>query len=134
MKNFTILSSDEKATIGTTVHNDVATVQHATVHPKLAPADTKRRIQLTWHFDYNGVSRDELCELASRSLVITMRAPFKTLDAPEASEWDGRTFNVREWLDTERRQPADKVGSAKKAFDKLSEAERQNLLKELGVL
>ena len=130
---FTIITSDEKATVGTTVHNDVATVQHATVHPKLAPTESKTRIQLTWRFDFKDVSRDELCEIASRSLVITMRAPFKTLDNPSPEEWNGKQFNVREWLDTERRQPADKVGNARKAIEKLSEAERLALLEALGV-
>lgn len=129
--NFVILSSDEKAEVGTVINNDIATVKHATVHPKLAPATTKRRIQFTWHFDFTDVTRAELMEIASRSLVITMRAPFKTLDEPRPEDWNDKTFNVREWLDTERRQPADKVANAKKAFDKLSDEQKQAILAEL---
>jgi hypothetical protein len=131
---FLILSSDEKATVGTTIEGDTATVHHATVHPKLAPAESKTRIQLTWHFDFADVSREELMEIASRSLVITMRAPFKTLDAPTPEDWNDKTFDVREWLDTERRKPADKVANAKKAFEGLTEDQKTDLLSKLGLL
>ena len=126
--SFLILSSDEKATVGTTTSGDVATVQHATVHPKLAPTESKTRIQLTWHFDFANVTREELMSIASRSLVISMRGPFKTLDAPTPEDWNDKTFNVREFIDTERRQPRDKVADARKAIAGLTEAQKADLL------
>lgn len=130
---FRILLKGEKGVNSCKIDGDVVTLQHQTVHPKLAPRETGERISLTWHFDFTDVSRNELLELAARSLVITMRAPFKTLDAPSPSDWDDKTFDVREWIDNEKRKPADKLANARKAFQNLSEDEKAALLEQLGL-
>jgi hypothetical protein len=127
---FKILSKGEKGINSIKVDGDVVTMQHQTVHPKIAPRKTGQRIMLTWTFDFSKVSRAELIGLASRSLVITMRAPFKALDAPQPEDWDNKTFVVRDWLDYERRQPVDKVAKVRKIFEGLTKDEIEAMMLE----
>ena len=131
--DFRILSKGEKGVNKIMTADDVVRMDHQTVHPKLAPRATGMRIMLHWTFDFANVSRLELLELAARSLVITFRAPFKTLDEPKVEDWDGKTFNVREWIDNEKRQPQDKVAKARKAFDGLSKDQIRELLADMNI-
>jgi len=131
--DFRILSKGEKGVNSVKTDGDVVSMQHQTVHPKIAPRATGQRIMLHWTFDFANVSRLELLELAARSLVITFRAPFKTLDEPKVEDWDGKTFNVREWIDNEKRQPQDKVAKARKAFDGLSKEQIKELLADMNI-
>ena len=131
--DFRILSKGEKGVNKIMTADDVVRMDHQTVHPKLAPRATGMRIMLEWIFDFHNVTRLELLELAARSLVITFRAPFKTLDEPKVEDWDGKTFNVREWIDNEKRKPVDKKLVAASAFKAMSVAEQQEFLKSIGV-
>lgn len=130
---FRILSKGEKGVNSCQITGDVVKLQHQTVHPKLAPRATGQRISLTWSFNFAEVTRLELLELAARSLVITFRAPFKTLDNPQESDWDNVEFDVRKWIDDEKRKPKDKVQVAKSLFESLTEEQKAELLKTLGV-
>lgn len=105
--SWNILQNGKKATESVKVEGDVATIQHATVHPVVAPKSKGQRIQLTWTFGYTGVTRKELIELATKTLVIAKRVPFKALDNPDPKDWNGAKFEVRTYLDEERRQPVD---------------------------
>lgn len=127
---FTILKKDEQAKNSLVISDDVATIQHTSVHPTVAPKDQGLRAQLTWHFDYTDVTREELVDIATRHLVIQKRTEFKNLDAP-GQEWDGKSFSVREYLDTERRKPKDRKSEALKAVANLSEEEKAELIQQL---
>ena len=128
---FRILLKGEKGSNSVKTVGDVVEMQHQTVHPKLAPRATGQRIMLHWSFNFADVSRVELMELAARSLVITMRAPFKTLDAPVPTDWDFKQFDVREWIDNEKRKPVDKVAATAKLVNSMTAAERAALLAQL---
>lgn len=130
---FRILSKGEKGVNSVKIDGDVVSIQHQTVHPKLAPRATGMRISLHWRFNFAGVTRAELLELAARSLVITFRAPFKTLDNPLPSDWDDKEFNVREWIDNEKRRPKDKVAVAKSLFEGLTAEQKRELLASIGI-
>jgi hypothetical protein len=133
MSKFTILSKDDAASNSVKIAGDVVSLQHATVHPKIAPQSAGQRIQFEWHFDFTDVTREELMEIASRSLVITMRAPFKTLDNPTPEDWNGKRFGVRTWIDDEKRQPQDKVAKTRKLMESLTPEQKEQLLKDLGL-
>lgn len=130
---FRILSKGEKGVNSCKIDGDVVSLQHQTVHPKLAPRATGQRISLSWKFNFTDVTRLELLELAARSLVITFRSPFKTLDAPTESDWDNVEFNVRKWIDDEKRKPVDKKAVAKAAFEALTDAQKADLIAALGL-
>lgn len=128
---FQVLLKDEAGQTGVKIVDDVVSMQHSTTHPVLAPAKSGERIQFQWHFDFENVSRSELMELASRSLVITMRAPFKNLEKPEPADWNDARFKIREWIDEQKRKPQDKVAKARKALESLSDEEKKAILASL---
>lgn len=130
---FRILSKGEKGVNSCKIDGDVVSLQHQTVHPKLAPRATGQRISLNWKFDFTDVTRLELLELAARSLVITFRAPFKNLDEPKESDWDNVTFGVRKWIDDEKRKPVNKVEAVKSVFAQMTPEQKAEFLKSIGV-
>lgn len=130
---FRILSKGEKGVNSCKIDGDVVSLQHQTVHPKLAPRATGQRISLLWRFNFAGVTRLELLELAARSLVITFRSPFKTLDAPVQSDWDNVTFDVRKWIDDEKRKPVNKVEAVKSVFSQMTDEQKAEFLRSIGI-
>src|SRR3990172_6123754 len=85
-----IVKQGEKAVKSTAIAGNVVTKQHVTLNH-----NTKADYQLTWKFDFEGISREELLLVASRALVIALRPEFKAASAAELESWDNRTFSVR---------------------------------------
>lgn len=87
-------------------------------------------VYLTWSFDFTDCSQSQILELASRAVLIGTRPEFKKVPAAIIDEWDGRTFNVADFMSRERtaKSSPDKV---KTMFAGLSDDEKADLLKDL---
>src|SRR5688572_7055635 len=94
------IKDGEKRTVGMKLDGDVVRVDHVTLNKP-----SKRKFQLTWTFDFNGVSTDDLKRLATRGLVIDQRPKFKAeKEDKKLAQWDNRTFSVKELLAKERKR------------------------------
>src|SRR5688572_26464295 len=90
----------EKRQIGMKLAGDMVTVDHVTLNKP-----SKRKFQLTWAFDFSGVSVDDLKRLATRGLVIDQRPKFKgEKDDKKLASWDNKTFSVKGLLAKERKR------------------------------
>src|SRR3972149_5396048 len=116
-----IVKQGEKAVKSTAIAGNVVTKQHVTLNH-----NTKADYQLTWKFDFEGISREELLLVASRALVIALRPEFKAASAAELESWDNRTFSVRGYLDSERAK-IDDMEKARRAMRKLTSEQREKL-------
>ena len=121
-----IVKQGEKSVKSTEIAGDVVTKRHVTLNHS-----TKADYQLTWLFDFEDVTREELLLVASRALVIALRPEFKQAVAADLGSWDHRTFFVREYLDSERAKVADSA-KARRLFSKLSPEQRASILAQLG--
>ncbi len=111
----------EKVTRTTTVDNDVVSTFHVTQHGTIGNVAT------TWHFNFDGIDRDELLILATRSLLIDARRDFKTLPENVAEQWDGQSFLVSDML-TKTRKTATPTKAAQNAWAKMSPEDREAFL------
>lgn len=126
-----IVKQGEKGRRETIVKDDVATVHHVTQN---GYGDNAQHYQLTWHFNFKDVTREELEELAAKHLTINVspgRAAFKKEEKPSEDEWDDRTYNVREWLDSERKQRLSRLEKAQRLTSGMTEEEKAELLAAL---
>jgi hypothetical protein len=139
---FNIISSDDVADNSVTIDDNIVVMNHTSVHPIHAPAESKRRIQLTWRFDFEGVTRDELLDLAAKHLVIAMRTKFKAADGQprkrgetvllaSPDDWSDRLFSIRDYIDTEKRAPRDAAKEVKNLVAGMSAEKRAALLAQL---
>lgn len=121
----------EKGRRETIVGKESVTVHHVTQN---GFGDDAVNYQLCWLFDFSEVTREELMELAAKHLTINVspgRAAFKKTKNPKADDWDNRTYLVREWLDSERKQRVSKTEKAKRLLSQMTEEEKQELLDSL---
>ena len=121
-----IVKQGEKAARTCAISGDVVTRTHVTLNKP-----TKAEYQLTWAFDFSGVSKEELMTIASRAIVIALRPEFKVEPAANLEVWDNRTFSVREYLDSERSK-VDDVEKARRLLGKLTPEQREAILAQLG--
>lgn len=119
------LTKDEQATLSTKVDGDLATCTF-TVKPD---ADSPERYNLTVPFDFKGVSREELIQLAVRPLRIDFQGRWRASKNKMDKSWEDRQ-SVRNILDGMRTK-ADPMTRATRAIEKLSKAEREQLMKLL---
>lgn len=121
-----VLKGEKKnAPVRDVVDGDTLSKTHVTQHNTLGDVLT------TWHFDFANVSRRELIVLAGRSLVISLRGRFKAAKVADAEKWDGRTINVREWLDTKRREKVSRADKAKALMGSATAEEKRAMLEML---
>lgn len=121
-----IVKQGEKSVKSTEIAGDVVTKQHVTLNH-----NTKADYQLTWRFNFEDVTREELLLVASRALVIALRPEFKQAATADLESWDNRTFLVREYLDSERAK-VDDSEKARRLLSKLSPEQRASILAQLG--
>lgn len=88
----------------------------------------------TWTFDFSKVGMKDLLELASRTVNIAMQGQFRKCPVAEINDWDGKEFDVKEWLDAGGRQKLSKEEKVKRVFDGMSEEEKLKLLDDLSAL
>ena len=89
------------------------------------------RIQIeSWTFDFRGVTRSELLQLASRTVKIIKQRDWRVDKyRSNAKIWDNCTFKVRDVIDNlGRRAPVDAVTAAERALDKLSDEQLTALI------
>lgn len=121
-----IVKKGEKAAKSTTVKGQVVTVKHVTLNKP-----SKQQYALTWNFDFDGVSVDDLKRLAARGLVIDQRPKFKNeKDGKKLDQWDNRNFSVAKLLVKER-QRVSAAEKAEKAVSNLGVDEQIALLQKL---
>lgn len=120
-----IVKQGEKAARSVTVNGDMVERVHVTLNKP-----TKAEYQLTWSFNFEDVTREELLIIASRALVIAYRPDFKTTKANDLQAWDNRTFNVREYLDSERAK-VDDLEKVRRLMAKLTPEQKKAILTQL---
>lgn len=86
------------------------------------------RANLTWTYDFSGVSEQEIQDMALSSVHIPMQEKWrKAKDRMDADLYQNRTIKVRDLVD-KKRQPSDPKAKASGLLAKLPEAERKALL------
>lgn len=106
-----------------TLEGDVMTCKHVTEHKT-------GKMYLTWKLDYTDVTREQLIDLATRSVKIALRPQFKKVPTEQVSSWVARTFSVLEYLEREK-STASPMEKAERNIALLSDAEKAALLKKL---
>lgn len=92
------------------------------------------RYNLTWQFDFEGVTAQEVGILAARSLRIDGQATWrKAKDKMDADVWQDRKWSVRAMLD-QTRQKGDLVTASARVAAKMTAAERKTHLANLMAL
>lgn len=89
------------------------------------------RVQIdSWKFDFANVSKNEERLLAVKTCkIVTQREMTKSKDFNNAKIWENRTISVRKIIDEQgKREKVDAVTAADRAFDKLSDSEREALI------
>jgi len=83
-----------------------------------------------WELDFDNVTDDQLLELASRSVIITLQGRFRRAKPVDRDGFKKLTVDVAEEL---KREPAGVATpeKVKKAFSNLSDADKAALLAEL---
>jgi len=82
----------EKVPRSVTVEGTKVIRKHVTEHGRLGD------VLLTWSFDFERVSHEDIMELASRAVLIGARPKFKKSSVVEAATWDNRVFSVADYL------------------------------------
>lgn len=122
------LTKDENAALSLKINDMQATVVH-TVKENRA---TDVRTELTWTFDFANASQEQILKLATRTICITQQARWrKAADRMDAEKWDNATFDVAALL-AETRQAAEPKTKALNALQRLSDAERVEIMKALA--
>ena len=123
----TYLAVGEEANKSFVINNDVVTVVR-TIKASDDPSELRARV--TWLYDFNDVTREELVTMAVAPMVIksqTERRKLMTL-ADAGKRIDNVTTNIRDMLDTKRvRGPVDPMVSATHAITKMSADDRAKL-------
>lgn len=88
----------------------------------------------TWTFNFREVAMKDILELASRTVNIAMQGKFRKCKESEIDSWDGKEFNVKEWLDSGGRQKLSNEEKVKRVFNDMSEDEKKAMLQELSAL
>lgn len=122
-----IVTSKDTVKKWTKVEGDVVTRHHVTVHGE---GSDRVNVELTWKFDFTGVPREAILELASRAVLIGTRPRFRSTPRSAIEEWDNKTISVAEYLERER-GPVDPAARIRAAAAKLSPEQLAELLKEL---
>lgn len=87
--------------------------------------------ELTWVLNYENCTREQLLELASRSMVINLQRQFRSEKGTD-DKWNNRTFDVAEVLaESKKRMPVDPRVAALKLLGTMNEDEREAFLAEL---
>ena len=89
------------------------------------------RVQIdSWKFDFADVTKNEERLLAVKTLkIVSQRNMTKSKDFNSAKIWDNCTFSVRKLInEMGKREKVDAVTAADRAFDKLSNDEREALI------
>ena len=90
------------------------------------------RIQIeSWIFDFEKVTRNELLQLASRTVKIIKQRDWRIAsDRRNEKVWDNCTFSVRDVIDNlGKRVAVDAVTAAERAIDKLTSEQLAELMK-----
>jgi len=130
MATYTRVPDGEKINRTTNVDGSIVTVTGGIRRKAGAP-----QYRFEWVLDFNGVTNDELLQLAARTVAIAYQRVWRDLATDvERMSWEPPT--VREYLDTERRRGS--VGGIASIQKQLSECktEKEKIakLKELGIL
>lgn len=96
------------------------------VNTKLDARSEKVQTALTLNFE--GVTQEQLQDLAARSAIIAWQAKVRSEGAIPTEA----TFNVSECFETRKRGPVDPVQAARNALAKMSEEERAAFLASLA--
>ena len=124
MNKLTPIPTDEQATLNTTVEGNMV---HLVFSVKPNGDKGTARYNLEQNLDFEGVSQDELLEIASKPLRIDIQTAWRgAKDRMDADVWQGRTWKVRDMLD-QGRSKASPTQKASNAVAKLSKAERDSL-------
>lgn len=94
---------------------------------------TGQNYKVDWTFDFTSCSEAEVLELAARSAVIAYRKNFRSVDAESIPTFANRVVNVKDDIITSRVSKKDPMKQAKSLLQGLSEEQRADLLKELGL-
>lgn len=114
----------------TIVVDDVVTTKH-TVKPD---EQSQSRYELTWSYNFDGVTHEELLVLAERPMRIRKQAAWrKAADRMDGDKWDNITVSVRDMLDNAR-QAADPVAKAARAGEKMDAKQRAALIAQLTAM
>ncbi len=131
MKKLTPIPTGEQATLNTTT-SGVGKVVDVTFSVKENGEKGTPRYNLTWQFDFEGVTAGEIAKLATRSLRIDGQATWRSAkDKMDADVWQGKKWSVRAMLD-QTRQKADPIKKTENAFLALSIAEQTEFIKKHG--
>ena len=117
-----LLKSD-KAHKNVEILDSVVSMQHTSVHPSTEGT----RHEQVWHLDFTDVNENELRLLAAEHLVIQFRNNYK---AQTETNWDGRRFSIREYLDKERRQRKSDREKTADTFKKMTKEDQKAFLEE----
>lgn len=98
--------------------------KHVTEHRKLG------KVFLTWTFNFEGVSKEDILVLASRAVLIGARPTFKETSIEDAEGWKDRTFSVADYL-KHNREKVTTEEKARRALGALTPEQRAALLREL---
>ena len=94
--------------------------------------DSEIRIQIEhWTLDFEGVSAEDMQKLAARTVKIFLQRKWKKdPKRMNAKVWDNCTFSVLDVIkEMGTRVSADPLTAAERAFDKLTDAEVEALIK-----
>ena len=86
--------------------------RHASVHKSLGAGE---RFELTWTFDFSGMTIEEILDMAAEHCIIKERRVMAKISKPKASDWDNMTFNAKDLI-TVRLSKVDRAAKAIAAF------------------
>lgn len=96
--------------------NEAVTMCKAVYATKIDGKDSIRYV-MTTTFDFDGVTPQELLELATRRLIVDRQNEWRKSASKanaNAADWDNQTVRVREILDRERAKPGQRPLTADK--------------------
>lgn len=117
------MAADDQAVLRMSLEGEIGTTMFSIKENK-----DSVRCNLTWHYDFTGVTRDELKLEVMRAWKIDDATKWREAkDRMDADKWQGRMHSGRDRLDNVRQKKTD-VAKAETAMDKLTKAERDVLI------
>lgn len=124
------LKHDDKGNISITIDKSNKNIVNCALTAK-PDNQSPVRYQMYWKFDFDGVSVDEIKEIAANYLKIRAQDAWRKDPNYKDDSYADKTFKVMELINKQRtrKSPAEKILTQVK---KLSKAERDALLRELA--
>ena len=125
-----MVKAGEKVSRQKTINTEAQTVRLYNVSKN---DTTDRNYKVDWTFDFSGCTQEEILDLAGRSAVIAYRKHFRNIPEESIPNYAERTISVKDEVLAQERKGRSPTEKAKKILSTMSDEEKLQVLKELGL-